>query len=310
MRKGLLVALCCAVVVVVAGIGVAITLHIVRNRSEGEAFSNERAYRNAVDHDYITDDFTENIAFDPTIDSSYEEIIKAAVNAFTILNTERAAQNLHPFKWDVNLAECAMLRAEEVSCLFENGHIRPDGTAWYTPNSEVLLGENIYRGGIEADTVMASWLNSEADKDNFMSDTFTRSAISIFANAKGDYYWVATFGSDLTDITFQNDVQPARVWILRDTESNRKTSVWGTAMIEAEQLKKRYHPGIPKSDDDKYLFRMIDTDGIYYEADIPELQDGWRLRVYPVANGADIHLEIFNEKNERVHDCDVFNAAL
>ena len=288
MRKGLLVALCSAVVVVVAGIGVAATIHFVRHRSEGEAFSNERAYRNAVDHDCITDDFAELLAYDPTItgmDEIYEKIYNNASDAFIILNTERAAQNLQPFTWDYNLSECAMLRAGEVSCDFENGHTRPSGEAWYTPNSEIMLGENIYRGGSSVDTVMASWLNNEADKDNFMSDTFTKVGIAIYPNDKGDFYWVAAFGAELTDITFQNDVQPARVWILRDTESNRKTSVWGTAMIEAEQLKKRYHPGIPKSDDDKYLFRMIDTDGIYYEADIPTLQDDWE-------------------------DCDVFNAAL
>ena len=307
MRKKLLVAICCTVVAVLA---IAAGYRFVRALNNKEAFSNERAYRGAIDRDLVYYDFNEPIARDPVITDHYEEIRKAAMEAFEILNTERAAQNHEPLMWAYALEECAQIRSEEIACAFEKGHVRPDGTDWYLVNPSVMLGENIYKGKLSADKVMESWLKNDADKENFMSDTFTKTGISIFSTADGEYYWVAAFGSDLTDIIFENDIQPAQAWILRDTEGNRHTSVWGTAMINADELEKEYHPGIPTSADNKYLFRMIDDDGIYYETDIPELQNNWKLKVDAVSSETDIHLEIFNENGELVHDCEVFSAAL
>ena len=305
MKKALLVALSCSVAVVALVAGIL----FVRPMSAKEGFSNERAYRNSVDHDLVFYDFEDNVAKDPTVQGDYEKLRSATFEAFTILNTERAAQNHKPLEWSYPLSECAQVRSEEIAYTFENGHTRPNGEVWYTLNSEEMLGENIYKGKLDADKVMATWMKNEADDMNFMSDTFTKTAICVYEN-NGTYYWVATFGSDLTDITFENDVQPGQVWILKDTEINRHTSVWGTAMIDADEPGKEYHPGIPKSDDDKYLFRMIDTDGIYYEADIPELQNNWKIKVFSKDNDTSIHLQIYNENDGLVNDCEVFNAAL
>ena len=307
MRKGIIVAVCSAIVAT-AAIGVG--YRFVKALDSKEAFADERAYRGAVDRDLKYDDFNDFVARDPVITDNYEEIRNATLEAFEILNTERVAQNHDPLMWAYELEECAFIRSEEIACAFENGHTRPDGTDWYMVSPGIMLGENIYKGKLSADKIMRSWLNNEADKDNFMSDTFTQTAISIFSTADNEYYWVAAFGSDLTDIILENDIQPAQVWILSDTEDNRHTSVWGTAMINAEELEKEYHFGIPTSADYKYLFRMIDKDGIYYETDIPELQNNWKLKIYAVSSETDIHLEIFNENGELVHDCAVFNAAL
>ena len=200
MRKGLLVAVCTTVVAVTIVAG----FLSVRKMNNREAFSDERAYRNAVDLDLRYDDFEEAIAKDPTISGNYQELRDAASEAYKILNNERAAHNLEPMMWDYALEICAQTRAEEIAYVFESGHTRPNGTAWYTVNPRVLLGENIYKGKKSADKVMASWLSNEADKENFLSNDFTKTAICVFSNDKGEYYWVATFGAELADITFEN----------------------------------------------------------------------------------------------------------
>ena len=112
------------------------------------------------------------------------------------------------------------------------------------------------------------------------------------------------------NIAFTDEVEPASVWIIRDTPENRKTSIWGTAMLKPEELGKEYTFNIPLSEDDKYLFRMIDEDGIYYEADIQELHEGWKLRLYYGKSNTDVRLDINDDKGELMNEGSVFNAAL
>ena len=79
-------------------------------------------------------------------------------------------------------------------------------------------------------------------------------------------------------VTFINEVQEAQIWILPQTEENLKTSLWGTATFnlrEGEQavldLEAAGGPGI-------YIFRVIDADEGYYEANDIYLEDGYTLR--------------------------------
>ncbi len=111
-------------------------------------------------------------------------------------------------------------------------------------------------------------------------------------------------------ISFVNEIQPSSVWIIRDTPENRKTSIWGTAMIKPEELGKEYTADIPLSVDDKYLFRMIDVDGLYYDAAIPELLSGWTVKVFSDENSRNVLLNVFDDKGELRCECDVFSAAL
>lgn len=111
-------------------------------------------------------------------------------------------------------------------------------------------------------------------------------------------------------ISFIDDIEPSSVWIIRDTPDNRKTSIWGTAMIMPMELGTEYSSSIPLSEDNKYLFRMIDENGIYYEADIPELLDGWKIKAYRDGSDMGIFLEIIDNAGNIKYKCDVFNAAL
>ena len=81
-------------------------------------------------------------------------------------------------------------------------------------------------------------------------------------------------------VTLINSVNEADIWVLPDTEANRKTTLWGTATASNLQTGSSCQAGIDKpGDDGLYLFRMIDTDKMYYSSDNILLEDGWTLEI-------------------------------
>ncbi|MBO4900663.1 MAG: hypothetical protein J5509_10285 [Lachnospiraceae bacterium] len=112
------------------------------------------------------------------------------------------------------------------------------------------------------------------------------------------------------NISFTDNAEPGSVWILRDTEENRKISLWGTAMIKPDTVGTEVSADIPYAEDAKYLFRMIDDDGIYYSGDIPELRDDWKLDIHPIGEYWDFRLDVYDENGELRYECELFNAAL
>ena len=90
---------------------------------------------------------------------------------------------------------------------------------------------------------------------------------------------MATTTCDRT-ITMINGVYEAGIWILPDTEANRKTTLWGTATVSKLQADSSCQAGIDKpGDNGLYLFRMIDTEHIYYSSENLVLEDGWTLEI-------------------------------
>ena len=112
-------------------------------------------------------------------------------------------------------------------------------------------------------------------------------------------------------IGFVNSVQAADVWIIPDTEENRKTTVWGTASVKNAEPEKEYPVSIPRNDGDTYLLRMIDKDHIYYESKSVTLLEGYSLIIYRnEENDRDIRLVVYDSDGKELTDESVFNAAL
>ena len=87
-------------------------------------------------------------------------------------------------------------------------------------------------------------------------------------------------------VTFINEIEDADVWILSDTKENRGTSLWGSATAGGVKVgERREAPLCEPGDDGRYIFRMIDTDGLYYSADGILLKDGWTIEI----NGEDFY---------------------
>ena len=68
-------------------------------------------------------------------------------------------------------------------------------------------------------------------------------------------------------VTFVNDVEKADIWILPQTEENRKTSLWGTATISKRDSGDKRTVEISSFDEGKYIVRIIDSDHAFYSAD-------------------------------------------
>ena len=111
-------------------------------------------------------------------------------------------------------------------------------------------------------------------------------------------------------VTFRNGVKDADVWILPDTEANRKTTVWGTATAaKVKTGEDREAPLCDPGDNGLYLFRMIDTDSFYYSASGIELKAGWTMRL----TGEDLHsitLAVTDENGALQRSYEVFAARL
>ena len=160
--------------------------------SSGVEFSSTRAYRDVSELDGSTEPDIE-----PVTDRFYtlsEDDRKRVFEAYEILNTVRKDEGLKELKWDKDLEECAYIRAEEITISFD--HTRPSGEEWYTIFPGMLLGENICKGSEHADMVMEDWLKNQPDRENFLSDEFTRAAIAVYVDSEGQYYWICEFGNE------------------------------------------------------------------------------------------------------------------
>lgn len=117
--------------------------------------------------------------------------VTMAVSVYNALNAERANAGLAPLAWDADLVAAANVRAVECSASFS--HTRPDGTAWYTVNSAIMMGENLAYGYNDTYSVMRGWMNSPTHKANILDASFTRVGISIY-KANGKLYFAQEFG--------------------------------------------------------------------------------------------------------------------
>ncbi len=283
------------------------------NLGKQELFSSVRAYRTAIDSEYLDYyDETDIILIDPPGNLD-ESIRDEYLNAYNLINDERNKNGLAPMKWDNTLEWDASLRSYEISYTFSEEHVRPSGDSYFMIDPKNIMGESIYKGYKEADKVVPSLIKNKPDEENFLCEYFTRMGISVYEDGDKNYYWAILFGSDTIKVTFEDEIQTGSVWILQDTENNRGTSVWGTAMMNVNGLFNEFSALIPKASDNKYLFRMIDDGGLYYDTDIPELSEGWKIRLYRSdenVGDSDIHLDIIDENGNVVHECSVFCAAL
>ena len=68
-------------------------------------------------------------------------------------------------------------------------------------------------------------------------------------------------------VTILNEVQTADIWILPDTEENKKTTLWGSATASQLPAGESREVGLCEAGENGcYLLRMIDTESFYYAA--------------------------------------------
>ena len=116
----------------------------------------------------------------------------AAKAAFDIVNAKRQEAGLGALTWNSGLEQASAVRAVEASQSFS--HTRPDGSDWWTVNSNLMYGENLAKGYASAQAAVDAWLASPTHKANIMDVEFVSGAITIHVNGNGQWYWAQEFG--------------------------------------------------------------------------------------------------------------------
>ena len=116
----------------------------------------------------------------------------AAKAAFDIVNVKRQEVGLGALSWNSGLEQASAVRAVEASQSFS--HTRPDGSDWWTVNSNLMYGENLAKGYATAASAVDAWIASPTHKANIMDTEFVSGAIAIHIAPDGHWYWAQEFG--------------------------------------------------------------------------------------------------------------------
>lgn len=119
-----------------------------------------------------------------------------AKQVLSLVNVEREKNGLAPLAWNEQVAQSAMVRANEIQTSFS--HTRPNGSDFSTALKENGVnyrsaGENIAWGQKTPEEVVTAWLNSEGHRANIMNKNFTNLGVGYVKNANGTPYWVQLF---------------------------------------------------------------------------------------------------------------------
>ena len=135
---------------------------------------------------YIVDDFI------PLSDSAESAQLRTmAQSAMALVNMRRTSAGLGELKWSIGLEQAALVRANEIKSLFS--HTRPDGSAYWTANGNLVYGENLAKDYNTPEEVVAAWVASPTHNANLMDPGYTSCSIAIY-ESDGSLYWSQEFG--------------------------------------------------------------------------------------------------------------------
>lgn len=112
-------------------------------------------------------------------------------------------------------------------------------------------------------------------------------------------------------ITLENQVRTADIWIMEDTPEKQKQSLWGDTTIKACETNQPQEVTLEVvSADDLYIIRMIDDNGLFYEASNVKITDGQSVVIKPNEDGSGSLVCVYDEGGNLVNEYEMFVAAL
>lgn len=121
-----------------------------------------------------------------TVTGHFEDSMANDLIAAT--NSYRGQSGIGTLAADPALIAAARVRAYEIAVTW--GHTRPNGTQYYTVNSDVVYGENLAYGYDNASDTMSGWRGSATHNANLQRDQFTRIGIAVVAVKQSDGSYV------------------------------------------------------------------------------------------------------------------------
>lgn len=124
--------------------------------------------------------------------ASSTDVEKACSELFDLVNEKRAEKGIRALVWSEALASAAKVRAGEL--VEEFSHDRPNGTTYWTVNSEKVYAENTAKFYKSASDLCTAWMADESHCANLMNDGYDAIGIAICQTNDGKWYWCAEFG--------------------------------------------------------------------------------------------------------------------
>ena len=183
------VGICLALALVLAGGG--IFYYNTAIKEVGELTQEAAAREDSIPADGIVYIEPEMVSLADSLSGSADSQA-AAQAAFDIVNAKRQEAGLSALSWNSGLEQASAVRAVEASESFS--HTRPNGSDWWTVNSNLMYGENLAKGYATAGSAVDAWLASPTHKANIMDAEFTSGAIAIHIGSNGQWFWAQEFG--------------------------------------------------------------------------------------------------------------------
>lgn len=183
------VGICLALALVLAGGG--IFYYNTAIKEVGELTQEAAARDDSIPADGIVYIEPEMVSLADSLSGSADSQA-AAQAAFDIVNAKRQEAGLSALSWNSGLEQASAVRAVEASESFS--HTRPNGSDWWTVNSNLMYGENLAKGYATASSAVDAWLASPTHKANIMDAEFTSGAIAIHIGSNGQWFWAQEFG--------------------------------------------------------------------------------------------------------------------
>ena len=115
------------------------------------------------------------------------------------------------------------------------------------------------------------------------------------------------------NISVINKIKKANLWVLKDTEENRKVTVWGPATVsdfdvELEQAITVYADTAEQNH--RFVINMIDEGEMYYSACEVVLEDGYRMVIREGEEIMSAFVDVYDEKENLIAQYEMFVARL
>lgn len=125
-------------------------------------------------------------------EAASNETATAAQKALNLVNEERESNGLTDLTWNTGLEQAAAVRAKE--CTQSFSHTRPDGSDWWTINSDLMYGENLAYNYKDPQALVDAWMASPAHRANILNGEYATIGMAACPDKSGDWYWAQEFG--------------------------------------------------------------------------------------------------------------------
>ena len=231
---------------------------------------------------------------------------------------------MHRLKGSARITKCLVLIFLGVSMMFAlfgcgkpKYKLRFDGYGFQSSKTAYAAGEKVtvYFELIATDTDYRFWLDDESVKLN-QDYSERRGYVFTFLMPEHDLTLHVSSRNSMEyipsiSVTFQNEVEEADVWVLPQTEENRKSSLWGTPSAEKLGPGESVELSLTQAQNaEAWLIRIIDDEKAFYSAQDLKLEDGFALIFKSEGSKFDAVIEVQDQNGTVVYTAEAFTGVL